>query len=388
MADHSPKLDYQPRPSRMRVWRDDVAAEWSRFVTGFTRENAISRLKTLAWVVPLTLLIWIYAEREQVRPANDVSVPFELINNNPDRSVWLMPPQDKNLVLELHGPQGRLESVLNDIRGGKEPEGLRLEVPANLEINREHSIDALPLVRNQRLFVDNGIFVVACQPARLRVQVDQLVEREAKIVKPPSARNLDATFIPPTVKIRGPLSLFMRVDAMSRPEGESGLVAYADLSAEALKQPGTYKLPGPGLPDVLLRKPPELDDERVTIVTPQTKIQATVEVRQADKTLRIASMPVTLDTPDGLLEKYKVTEFRGALQNVTVIGPPLIIDQLEKPDFEPRPKARVQVTQQDATGERRSKPVKYDLPKGVDVVEADRNRTVEFRLVDRATLPQ
>ena len=387
MADPSPKLDYQSRPSRRRAWRDEVSAEWSRFVAGFTRENVISRLKTLAWVVPLTLLIWIYAEREQVRPANDVSVPFELVNSNPDRSVWLMPPQDKNLVLELQGPQGRLESVLNDIRGGKEPEGLRLEVPANLDINREHSIDALPLVRNQRLFVESGIFVIACQPARLRVQVDQLVEREAKIVKAPSAKNLDATFIPPTVKVRGPLSLLEQAEATPQPGGETGLFVYADLSAEALKQPGTYKLPGPGLPDVLLRKPQKADDERVTIVMPPTRIQATVEVRQADKTLRIASMPVTLDTPDGLLEKYKVTEFRGALQNVTVTGPPHIIDQMEKPDYEPRPKARVLVTQQDV-GERRSKPVKYDLPKGIDVVEADRNRTVEFRLVDRTTLPQ
>ena len=383
MADLTPKLDYRSRRSTLRTWRDDVSAEWSRFLGGFTRDNIVSNLKTLAWVIPLTLLIWIYAEREQVRPAPDVSVPFELAIGNPDRSVWLTSPRDKNLVLELQGPQGRLEAVLADIRGGKEPEGLRLEVPANLEVNREHSIDALPLVRNQRIFVENGITVMACQPSRLQVQVDELIERDAKIVTPPAARNIDATFVPPTVKVRGPRSLLESAAASGGASG-GGIVVYADLSADAFKQPGNYKIPGPGLPDVLLRMPADMDGERVSIIPPPNKIQATVEVRQADKTKRIPSMPVTLDTPDGLLEKYRVADFRGAIQNVTVSGPPGVIDAMDRQDFEPKPKARVLVTQEDATGERRSKTVHYDLPPGVEVVEADRNRTVDFRLVDRS----
>ncbi|MEO6435065.1 MAG: hypothetical protein ABIP55_04795 [Tepidisphaeraceae bacterium] len=388
MPDLLPKIDYSSSSKTTRLWRDDVAAEWSRFVSGFTRENIISNLKTLAWVVPLTLLIWIYAEREQVAPEPDVSVPFELVNNSTDRTVALSERQDKNLILELRGPQARLRSVLSDIRGGKEPEGLRLEIPANLETNREHSLDAMPLVRNQRLFVENGITVFACKPARLQVQVDQLVEREAKIVKPPSAKNMEATFDPPTVRIRGPLSLLLRAESTARPEdGGAALVVYADLSSDLLKQPGSYKLPGQGLPDVLLRRPPELDDERVTIVAPPIKVQASIEVRRADKTLLIKSMPVSLDVADIVWNKYEVTDFKGVLQNVTVIGPPDIIDVMDKPNFEPRPKARVTVTPQDV-GERRSKPVKYDLPDGVKVIDADRNRTVEFRLVDRSTLTQ
>ena len=113
-----------PRAASSRTWRDDVSAEWTRFTSGFTRENIISNLKTLAWVVPLTLLIWIWAEREQVQPAKDVSVPFELVSSDPNRIVSLKPPQDKNLVLELQGPQGRLQELLSRLRGGNMPEGL------------------------------------------------------------------------------------------------------------------------------------------------------------------------------------------------------------------------------------------------------------------------
>ena len=58
-----------------------------RFINGFTRDNVIGHMKTLAWVIPLTLLIWIWAEREQVQPAKDVSVPFELVSPDANRVV-------------------------------------------------------------------------------------------------------------------------------------------------------------------------------------------------------------------------------------------------------------------------------------------------------------
>src|SRR5438128_11984242 len=125
MSNTPTKMEYQPRKT-VRTWRDDVSAEWTRWINRFTRENVISGVKTLAWVVPLTLLIWIYAEREQVQPAKDVSVPFELVNPDLNRVVTLKPPQDKNLILELQGPQGRLQELLNKLHGGPTPEGLKL----------------------------------------------------------------------------------------------------------------------------------------------------------------------------------------------------------------------------------------------------------------------
>jgi hypothetical protein len=112
-----------------------------------------------------------------------------------------------------------------------------------------------------------------------------------------------------------------------------------------------------------------------------------VDVRLANKTWVKPSMTVTMDVPDGLLEKYKVMDFRAVLQNVTLIGPPEIIDAMQRADFQPQPKARVVANLADATGERRSKVVEYDLPKGVEVSDEDRKRTVDFRLVDRSTLP-
>src|SRR5438552_16156395 len=143
MPDSPHKLNYHVR--RIRTWRDDVSAEWMRFINGFTRDNVIGHMKTLAWVIPLTLLIWIWAEREQVQPAKDVSVPFELVSPDANRVVTLNPPQDKNLILELSGPQGRLQELLNRLHGGQMPEGLKLEVPTHYGVNRDAPVDALPL---------------------------------------------------------------------------------------------------------------------------------------------------------------------------------------------------------------------------------------------------
>src|SRR5688572_9701500 len=241
-----------PRAASTRTWRDDVSAEWNRFHNSLTRDNLIAKAKTLAWVAPLTLLIWIWAEREQVAVYEDETVPFQLANSDDGRYVSLR--QDENLILKLTGPRARVNNVLNQLRGGRDPRGLQLEVPTKLELNREITLETLPLVRSQRVFIDNGITVLSSQPPRLGVQVDEKVERDATIALPPGRKNVDATFDPSSVKLRGPLS------ALQLAEQKLGgqLVVHGDVGGDLLKQPGVYKLPSAGRPDVVLRKPIEL----------------------------------------------------------------------------------------------------------------------------------
>jgi len=363
------------RPAR--TWREEVASTLHRFRSRFTRENVISNLKTLAWVVPLTLLIWIYAEREQVATTKDVAVPFDMVSLDPNVAIRVRSPSDQNLILELQGPQARLQDVLFKLRGGLLPQGLKIEVPTSLEKNREHRLDALSLVRNQKIFVDNGVTVLGCQPAGLDVIVDSIVEKQATIVKPPSAKNVDATFDPPEVKVRGPMSMLTAVENQNNGQ----LLIWADLREDVTKaQPNHYDK------EVALRRPPGLDDERITVSGPAT-VKASVDVRKADKIKLIRSMVITVDGPDSLWNKNAIVwvkPVQPVLQNVTVTGPPETIDMLDQLD---QPTARLKVKPQDAGGEVKTRAVQYDLPKGVDVVDDDKNRTVDFRLVDKATLP-
>ena len=137
-------------------------------------------------------------------------------------------------------------------------------------------------------------------------------------------------------------------------------------------------MPSPVAPD-------DLKDDRVRINEAHVKVSASVDVRQSDKTWLNPSMTITIDQPVGTDDKYKIVIDRPAVQNVTFVGPPDIIDAIQKRDFEPQPKARLVITAADLlTLGIHTKVVQYDLPDGVHVTPEDRKKTVEFKVVDRA----
>ncbi|HEY8666900.1 MAG TPA: hypothetical protein VIL86_09555, partial [Tepidisphaeraceae bacterium] len=80
---------------------------WAR--SAFTRENVIDQSKTLAWVIPLTFLIWVYAEREQVAKEEKFQFPIEVRSNDANKIVTIVEPRDKKMTADLQGPQANLE---------------------------------------------------------------------------------------------------------------------------------------------------------------------------------------------------------------------------------------------------------------------------------------
>jgi hypothetical protein len=377
-------LDYVPKSGG--AWRDmnQHARRWARDT--FTRDNIISNLKTLAWVVPLTFLIWVYAEREQIATYKDEALPFELVSVDPNRVVTLNSRQDKNLMVDLQGPQARVQDVLQKLRGGAgtAPQGIRLEVDRALTPNKEHDINAAQLLRSQKIFSDYGITVLSCQPARLLVMVDQVVERDARVVPPPSVENLDAssTFDPPYVKVRGPKS---KLDEAAAAQEGNRLVVYAEIPEEVLRDPRHHDLP-----EISLQRPPALSDDRITI-TGGAKVKASLDVRAADVADVIASMPILPEIPAAVAEKMQSGQlkidfnvFKPFLTNVHVVGPKQVIAAMKLPDFAPRPKATIEDSTSDV-GDIKQKTLRFDLPSGVSVSDEDKKRTVEFRLIDRGT---
>src|SRR4051812_26806963 len=68
-------------------------------------EQFFGFLKTLIWVAPLTLLIWVYAEREQAVTVAGVTFPVDVRTVDHNRIVQLRSPADKNIIVELSGPR-------------------------------------------------------------------------------------------------------------------------------------------------------------------------------------------------------------------------------------------------------------------------------------------
>src|SRR4051812_35414680 len=81
------RLDYAAaRASRVhRGW--SATRRWARDT--FSREQLLAGLKQLMLVAPLTLLIWVYAEREQQVPARGLQFAVEVRSNNPKVDVRL-----------------------------------------------------------------------------------------------------------------------------------------------------------------------------------------------------------------------------------------------------------------------------------------------------------
>src|SRR5687768_10306376 len=360
-----------------KSWRDHFAAERRWFADTFSAEKMIEMLKQLAWVVPLTLLIWIYAEREQVTKEQNETIPFEIVSTDPNRLVTLRPPQDSNVVVELEGPRARVQDVLHRLRGGEFPQGLRIEIDKALLPNREHQLRTISLIANHDLFRHNGITVTRTQPDTITITVDEIVDRDARVQPVPGTANLGegTKFDPAMVKLRGPRNVLS-------PDGDSSpLVAYAHVPSNLLAQPGQREA------DALdLTLPPPLAKDTRIAITP-SKVDAVLQVRASDAKWEMRAMTVSLDVPKGVTDKFTV-DYETSLPNVTLIGPKDIIDQLST-GAGPTPYAQLKVTSEDADRPEQQRTLRFvDLPEGVRVDEKDRQRTIRFRLIRKSEVEQ
>jgi hypothetical protein len=363
-------------------WREYLATEWRWVADSFSAEAVLSFLKTLAWVAPLTLLIWIYAEREQVTPRDNNILPFKIVSPDPNKTaVNVKAGQSSPLIVDLEGPRARVESVLQQLRGGEFPEGLEITIDRNLP-PKEHTLPTLSLLADLSIFRDNGITVRRVVPAQLDVVVEELVDREARVMAPPSVSNLEpsTTFDPPTVRIRGPVTTIRKAEEAAEKAGRP-LAVYARLQGnEALKTPGTRDVTG-----VPLELPTELaDPDRPAYLVDRKEVNASLHVRAADDEWTMPSMTVRIDAPMGFHETYTLGNTRPSVLNVKLIGPKSTIEQMKRPDFKPQPYAQLAVSSEDAAvGAPKSRKLRYvDLPPGVRV--ADPDREFEFEVTRKA----
>jgi hypothetical protein len=333
----------------------------------FTRDNLIQSLKTLASVGPLTILIWIYAEREGVRIQPDISIAIEVRSNVPGRIVSLKKPYpDKVVVATLEGPESTLDAVTQRLEqhGGDEP-AVEIFVNSKLPTGTVQDIDAAEALSSNPMF--RGITIRSCQPAVLEVLVDELEEKDVEVQAPPGITNLTGppVFTPHTVKVRGPKE---SIDALG-----DKLVAVADLTGlEGMNVPGPHDFP------VVRIKP--LDDPNLSFTPPN--VEAVVSVRESDVPGTIRSVPIWVDCPPDIVGKYRVELSNPVLTNVKVTGPQDKITLVNQPDFSPKPHARLEITGDDEgnVGKPIQRQVTFDLA-GLGL-HVDEQHTVEFSLVE------
>lgn len=340
-----------------------------------TRDNILDWLRTLAWTIPLTLLVWLWAERQQlVRTPSPIAIPVALRTNSPDVVVKIISPADRNVMAILSGPQHALDDTLRTISSPNSADRVYINVDSNVMPGRY----AVPTSRIEEspLLAGSGVSVVNASPGEITYTVERIVEADLPVTMPADVTNLDGApaFDPPMVKFRGPQSVLDQLTA------DRQLAVYANVhGVDELHMPGPHKVH-----DVPLLPLP-ITDNNVSI-TP-TNVTVSFKVRQTQEEMTYPSMPVWVLAPPVVSDRgYKVVIVRNSnLANVKLTGSPDVIAQLTSGALTPKPRAHVEVSLEDlpegSEGPEKTRIVKYDLPDGVHVSSDDATRTVDFKLV-------
>src|SRR2546428_4759368 len=116
-AEAPPKpLTLRPAERKAPVRRGMAAARrWFRDT--FSKDQLISGLRSLVWVAPLTVLIWIYAEREQVN-WQTVQIQVEVRSGAPGQVAHLADSRGGTVSATIRGPKARVGQAVEALQAG------------------------------------------------------------------------------------------------------------------------------------------------------------------------------------------------------------------------------------------------------------------------------
>ena len=374
MSERDPNQPDSPLPPtaqrRRRTNRFSSAISvWARDT--FSREQLISSLKSFLWVAPLTILIWVYAEREQTDTVGNQVIIFQMKSNDPRVLVTMIDPPEGSLMAELRGSRVQVD-VVKDLltpKGDTPPVTIGIS-PAMFKPDGEPYTVSAAIIADQDIFKSNNVSVSNVSPAQLKFRVDTLVPADLEVEIPPAASlpNLTGPPViePRTVQITGPKTV------LEAEKANGTLRVIADFSkAPEMSQPGKHDLT---VPLTLAFK------NRNVTITPST-VKVSIDVSQLEKEIKL-TLPLSVTFPATLQRKY-YADYDASLRFVTFLGPKNIVDQMAPGGpANMVPKARVEVNSNDAVEPPRESKirVKYELPPGVRVSPADAEREVGVTL--------
>jgi hypothetical protein len=351
-----------------------------------SKERIIDFFKTIVWVIPLTLLIWIYADRDQyfIDPEL-VSCPIQLQTTS-ERAVWVpdQPGQSRqtSLKIRLEGPHSGVLKVRSEISKARSGQPLvQISLGADYDppeyqdytLEKENLRD---LVNNNPVFIDNGVTVKEFLPDKIKVHVEKMV----------SSRLLINPLLPDNVTVQGPVNfdppqVMVRAPAFYFKEDDQRLIADLTKFPELQQKDGSHTLNGVPLTAPYANK----YNDNLSFIPTTVTAQISTSLRISEWTIR--SLPVDVVMSAGLETKYVVQspESDFSVFNVKVRGPSLDIDKLErtvnspKPDQQ-QPRALLYIRAEDTPDKDIPRPVHFEFPAGITPVGEYR---VTFRLSPR-----
>lgn len=331
----------------------------------FSVTSLLSGLKSLLWVAPLSVVIWIYAEQDDVGP-DTATATISVHSANPSRVVRLLDPPDGRITFIITGANNNRQHTREQLAALS---SLQIDVPESILTTTGYHQLSGALINDMDVFRTNGI--VVSKVPDLTVTVDELRDVDVEVQAAPlEGKNLVAppVFTPRRVHVKAPSSLI--------PTSRAKLVAYAHLdeTGEALT-PGPHDLPAVPLTVAFGDK-----DTRITPLT----VAAHFEVKNSDATGQVPAMPVWAIYPPTIEDKYKAVYDPQVLPSVTVTGPEELVNKLVNNTYTPAPKATFEVSPDlSGVGAEQTVRLQFDLPPDVHVSPEFAQKRVTYHLVER-----
>jgi len=331
-------------------------------------EQFVTFLKNLIWVVPLTLLIWVYAEREQTVTLSTEPISIDVRTNDHNRIVNLRLPRDKNIIVELSGPRAPLDRVRELLRPRPDGEAaVQIYVDPQIEAGAQQLL-TVSQINNLPVFKNNGITVKSAQPPYLSVDIDVFERRSVPVKAPPeiAAMLSDQTrFVPDAVEIRAPKQ------EIDKAEADGTLFVYADLPKrdELKTKTGFYPVENVPVYWPVLR-------ENVSL-TPLT-VSAKLDVKQRNVEYTIPSVPIVKETTGDFDERFTLTYDR-TIPNVGISGPPEQIDQIKKGELKIKASLDISNLLDYKLNSQDTRPLQWELPPGVSLTKETKDKAINWR---------
>ncbi len=353
----------------------------------FDRNTWFGFAWTLIYTIPLTLVLWVWAQEQQIEERTISNVRVQFAHADQQAYVRRANVTGNNatgaqVTVTLRGPRATLAEAANRLRSG-------LATPPVVELRTDARGSVILDLRRElaglRAFSGGGLRLIDASPSSVEVTIEEAVESmiPVRVGGPLDAGELvgQPTLDPESVELLGPRSL---VEAVASAGVVASLPANPEPGRQTINVPVT--LPAE-LRQSLMRRFGDTMVERLRFEPAQVSV--TFDRRDLQFVeARLGSVPIYVDKPAAMEGRMEVRlTGTSVINGVTVRGPAETIRRMTEGDLRETARARLLVAKEDRdrVGVDITRDVTFELPEGVEVLGDPRR--VTFRLQPEAATP-
>lgn len=322
---------------------------FSRLLAGnrTTPRRPWESLKTLAIVIPLTAMIWVYAENAQ-RRSEDMRVRVQFVTSNSASvaTVTGAGTDGPELQITMDGPRGQIQKFKETLEKNTTDGRLKLVLPGNNDVG-SRSVNITDAFKADPSYWGINVSVKST-PSDLPVLVEPLTTVDVAIAKPEDSQATfqNVSFNPTRVRVTGPQSAIRQEFG-----GESPTVSVD--TGGLVSDSGTSNARTLAVPLV----PPK--NSRIKYSQPT--VEMTFEIGSRNREVEIRSVFIDVRRPVADDGRSRVI-IRGApvIYNVKAVCPTNVVDKLIGRNAVPV-KAVLEVTKEDVDKGEFRREVKLDF---------------------------